>query len=385
MTFGAYGRENMKNAIVVAAVGLMLIGFGMPASAYHIDDAGTPNGLDGAGAEPTSAQGPSPSVDEALSVLMSVVNNVPAPGSTVHTEDWWAGNTVVIDHPTGGSPDCLDELLELALGGGADCDETSAADNGNPAVDNLGAAPTGDGPCSDILEPDPNVNEATENLVCETNILGDPVFVFGLVICEFDDSGLLQPVASDGNAGYSGRCSSAKGDWTDDGTVAPVPCTLSGCDRDGDGIEDTQTWAKMEVTGDVDASCSLWDAEFFARVGNNAHGAGVASGDSFYYRDVFAYWATSGHITYFIDGGAASAASTSPPGILGCWGHDEHDGVNLENELGPADTEASNDNPNNPGFPLVAGSKYCNGVDNTFWFEQGTDPGTATVCGTTQN
>jgi hypothetical protein len=120
-------------------------------------------------------------------------------------------------------------------------------------------------------------------------------------MCENDETP-LRPA----NAGHGGRCfSSAQvGQPT-------VP-----------GIGD---WTRMDVTADGASACNpTWTtngAAFYARVGSDVNGAITASGDSFFYRTLTAYWVADGHVTYVPNAQDAQVGG----GILaGCFGSDVH-------------------------------------------------------------
>lgn len=252
----------MNKTLVVGAVGLLLIGLGMPAGAYHIDG--------GIGNEDPVASA--------------------AAGHTLFSDDWWAGNTVRIDNPIG--PQTGNDLT------GGECENT------------VGAGGVG----------------ATD---CNATIVPDPLFTQGIVICEFDASG-LEPA----NAGYGGRCSSAK--------QAGVPAAAP----------DQDDWVRMNVTADAASQCNpSWTtpgaAKYFARVGNNVHGLEVEGVDasnvpqSFYYRDLLAYWISSGHVTYFLDVDDAAGGGGN---LLECFGADTH-AVGITTATMPATVACNSTDP----------------------------------------
>jgi hypothetical protein len=201
-----------------------------------------------------------------------------AAGAVITSDMWWAGNTVAIPNPIGSQ-------TGNSLTGGA-CEDT-VGDNGAEVID------------------------------CDATIVGNPIFTQGVVFCEFDNTTLEPP-----QAGYGGRCSSAKqqgipgsapafGDWIEMTVVSGHPDFMAG---------------SPPAPAPQDATCNpAWTdgAKFFARIGNNVHGLEVDRGESFFYRDLLAYWISSGHATYFLD--VVDAQEDTQPGdLLGCFGVDSH-------------------------------------------------------------
>jgi hypothetical protein len=185
-----------------------------------------------------------------------------ATGQVIHSDNWWAGNTIAI---------------------------------GSPVGNQTGNSLTG-GECENILPPGGTVD-------CDDDLIDDPIFTQGVVFCEFDEAG-LEPA----QGGYGGRCTSAK--------QAGVPASAPAFDD----------WIVMNVTADSDSTCNpAWktdDAKYFTRVGNNVHGLEVEGGDSLFYRDLLAYWISSGHVTYFLD---VADAQENGGELLGCFGADTHE------------------------------------------------------------
>jgi hypothetical protein len=120
-------------------------------------------------------------------------------------------------------------------------------------------------------------------------------------MCENDETP-LRPA----KAGYGGRCFSSA-----QVGQPPVPSL-------GD-------WTRMDVTADSAAACNpTWTtdgAAFYARVGNDVNGAIAASGESFFYRTLTAYWVADGHVTYVPDAQDAQAGGGT---LAGCFGSDVH-------------------------------------------------------------